>query len=344
MDNRELASVIWLGAVLAACLIHRSSRSSVLAILRTAAHPQILLPLLALAGWVLLLVQVAWGLGLWDVDLLAPTVAWSLASGLVLLFNLEKTWKSEGFLRSTMSKLIGVALFVGFFMNLFPLNLLAELTLQFLAVFLTLLALVAHRDVAHKAVERMAELFLAAIGFALAVFTAIQLARQWDVLDKRLLALELILPVWITVGVLPFVYLLAVYASYQSAFLRVNHAVTTRRERVRAKVAAIAAFRIHLRDLNAFTFFWAKQAGEAKSLRAARQVTNDFRASKRLEEANARGARLRLVRNAGATGTDNAGRQLDQWECDGSEQPSGFPGAHADWGDRPFSLDACANW
>ena len=275
----------------------------------------------------------------------------------------------------------------------------------------------------------MAEMFLAAIGIALALFTAIQLVRQWDVLDRRLLALELILPVWITVGALPFVYLMAAYASYQSAFLRINHAVKTRRERVRAKVAAIGTFRNHLRDLNAFTFLWAKQAGEAKSLRGARQTIKNFRSSKRLEEANAQGAQLRLVRNAGAMGTDTAGRQLDQrefaetkrslqwlatcqmgwyrnreggyrddmlevldddftrhglpvehgielqvaddgeswwagrrtvtgwcfaigaagpppdqWEYDGPEQPRGFPGGHADWGDHPFSLDSCANW
>lgn len=39
-----------------------------------------------------------------------------------------------------------------------------------------------------------------------------------------------------------------------------------------------------------------------------------------------------------------AGPPPDQWEYDGEAPPGGFPGEHPDWGDRPFSFDACANW
>jgi hypothetical protein len=31
-------------------------------------------------------------------------------------------------------------------------------------------------------------------------------------------------------------------------------------------------------------------------------------------------------------------------EVDGETPPGGFTGEHPDWGDRPFSFDACANW
>ncbi len=34
----------------------------------------------------------------------------------------------------------------------------------------------------------------------------------------------------------------------------------------------------------------------------------------------------------------------DQWQYDGPEPPSGFPGEAAEWADKPFSVDAARNW
>lgn len=226
----------------------------------------------------------------------------------------EHTWKTPRFLRSTASNVLGIGVFLGFFTNLFLLNLLGELILQPTVVFLTLLALVARRDPAHRPAERLAEAVLVAIGLALLSFSAVQLIGQWDTLDLRLLALEFLLPVWLTAGVLPFIYAMAVYGAYERAFLRINHAVEDRRSRVRAKLAALLTCLLHLSDADALTFYWARRAGEATSLSGARQVLREFRLSLREAEQQQEEARLRLVRNAGLQGTDDDGRQLDQRE------------------------------
>ena len=39
-----------------------------------------------------------------------------------------------------------------------------------------------------------------------------------------------------------------------------------------------------------------------------------------------------------------AGPPPDQWECDGPEPPSGFPGRDPSWGDGPFSDQVTRNW
>lgn len=221
---------------------------------------------------------------------------------------------------------------------------------------------------------------------------------------------------------------MAYYAAYEDAFLSINVAVPERRERVRAKVAALLTIRLQLRDATALTFYWARQAGKAGSISAARRVLRDFRRSIREAVKEQELAELRLVTNTGRPGTDGDGQQLDQrefqetkralqwlatcqmgwyrnrggryradmldilgdfrnqglpaqhsielhvasdgqawwagrrtitgwcfaigaagpppdqWEYDGAEPPSGFPGEHPDWGDDPFSWDACANW
>ncbi len=428
MDNRELASAIWIGVLAVGCLVSHRTRSAVLGLVRTALHPKIVMPVLLMLALVLLLVWAAASIGLWVGGLLVPTLAWVVAVGLVLLFNFQHTWETPRFLRSTASKVLGIGVVIGFFTNLFALSLLGEMLLQPAVVFLTLIALLARRDPTQRPVERVAEGLLAAIGVALISFSAVQVIRQWDTLDLRLLSLEFALPVWLTAGVLPFIYVMAFYGAYEAAFLRFNHAVEDRRGRIRAKLAALLTCRLHLRDVDALSFYWAKQAREATSLSDACQVLREFRQSRRETEEREEEARLRLVRNAGLLGTDDDGRQLDQrefeetkralrwlatcqmgwyrnrggryredlldilgdftnhglpaehdvelhvardgqrwwagrrtipgwyfaigaagpppdqWEYDGASPPRGFPGEHPDWGDRPFSFDACANW
>jgi len=428
MDNRELAAATWLGVLVVGSLVSSRTRPAVLGLVRAALHPKIAFPVLLMLALVLLLVWAAANIGLWVGGLIVPTVAWFVAVGLVLLFNRVSKPEAPRFLRTTAKSVLGIGALIGFFTNLFSLSFLGELTLQPTIVFLALLALVAHRDPDHRPAERLAEVLLVAIGVALITFSTVQIIRQWDILDLRLLALEFALPVWLTAGVLPFVYVMAFYSAYESAFLRVNHAVGDRRGRMRAKLAALLTCRHHLRDADALTFYWAQQAGEATSLSGAREVLREFRRSRREAEQEQEESRLRLVRNAGLQGTDDDGRQLDQrefeetrralrwlatcqmgwfrnrggryrtdlldmlgdftthglpaehgielhvapdgqrwwagrrtitgwyfaigaagpppdqWEYDAASPPRGFPGEHPDWGDRPFSFDACANW
>lgn len=251
MDNREVASAVWIAVAITTCLIGRSTRSALLGVARSALHPRIVLPVLAMFALVILLAWAGASAGLWVGELITPTVIWVAATGLVLLVNFERTWKTSRFLRSTAGSVLGVGVSIGFFTNLFSLSLVGELVPQPTVAFLTLLALVAHRDPAHRSVERLAQVLLLDIGAALITFSAVQLGQRWSALDLRLLSLEFALPVWLTIGVLPFIYLKAFYGAYEMAFLRINHAVDQRQDRVRAKLAALLTFRLHLRDANA---------------------------------------------------------------------------------------------
>ncbi len=73
MDNRELASVVWLAAMLAAALLHRPTRRAIKGVARAALSLKLLLPVVGMAVWVLGLVRVADTVGLWDTELAIPT-------------------------------------------------------------------------------------------------------------------------------------------------------------------------------------------------------------------------------------------------------------------------------
>jgi hypothetical protein len=127
--------------------------------------------------------------------------------------------------------------------------------------------------------------------------------------------LSFFLPIYLTLGALPFIYLFSVFVTYQSVLTNLswrgdNHGATRH-----AKVALMLGFRLHLRDMNAFR---AKNRAwdfaRTKSVREGLGMIAEHRRSLRAAERAERRAADRLREYAGVPGTDKEGRQLDQRE------------------------------
>jgi hypothetical protein len=269
-----------------------------------------------------------------------------------------------------------------------------------------------------------------AILLALLAFNVQQVAVNWDEIDRGLVIRQLALPMWMTIGLFPFVYFMSLYSNYELAFKWIGfQGQGDRWTRLRARAALILELRLRTKLVHRFNMYWGRQAAEARSFRAARQVVKDFRER---EEAKARAViekQENLKRYAGVDGEDEEGRRLDrrefkettdalrwlatcqmgwhrnrggryrtdmlermsndftrqglpqdhgimarvkkdgqawyawrrtvtgwclavgaagpppdQWEYDGPEPPSGFPGEDSAWGDGPFDFETSRNW
>jgi hypothetical protein len=73
-NNREWATLIWLGIVAASLVSWKDMRPLLANVVRSAAKPVLVLPAVALWGWTALLVVAASRVHLWTGDLLKDTV------------------------------------------------------------------------------------------------------------------------------------------------------------------------------------------------------------------------------------------------------------------------------
>ena len=87
LDNRETATLIWLGAGLLWSLSHRKVRESLGVVARSFVQLSIIIPVLAMLAWVGLELWVGLRLTMWNADLVKGTIFWTLGSAGVLLFN-----------------------------------------------------------------------------------------------------------------------------------------------------------------------------------------------------------------------------------------------------------------
>lgn len=311
LDNRELAALIWLVLGFSWVLTRRGLRSQIRGILRSLLKPVIFVPLLCLSAYIGFEVWTGSQVGLWTSDLTKDTLIWSAGTGAILFFNAATAGGEPDFFRRTLAGAIGVTVFLEFFMNLFVMSLPAELVLQPTAAAIAVLATVAGtRDEQYQA--RLLNGLLAILGFSLLAFTAWQLYRNWNQIDHGQLLHEFLLPVWLTIGLIPFLYFWRLYVAYDSAWRGINWATSDVPTRWRARTALITSFHLRYRDLEGFSRNWCRRLAEASSYAAACQVIGEFLQEKEEDAQAAAAERERLERYAGVEGTDADGRRLDR--------------------------------
>jgi hypothetical protein len=278
-DNRETAALIWLAIIFVWIASKKDLRASVGGVFRTAMHPKILLAIIVMCGYVGLEVSLASKFALWRLDLVKPTLLW-LAAAFAMLLHFDQSVKEPHFYRRAVVETFGVAALLSFFINVAVMSMPVELATQPIIAVLGMLSVFAGHSDEHRRAKKIVDVLLALIGFLLAGYTACELYFTWHQIDTRGLLLQLALPVWLTIGYLPFIYLFSLIANYGMAFAGINWATKDRRARWRAKAALITKFHFRARGTHGFSWMVAKQLADAPTLSAARAVIADFQKSR----------------------------------------------------------------
>lgn len=311
-DNREIASLIILVVIVGLLAASRHTRKAIRGVGR-ALGSKVGVPFVGLALWAAALVIAGSQYGLWERALLSETVLWFVTPAVPLLFGLATRNKAP---RDALIHAMGPAVLLEVFIGLSTFSLAIEfLVAGTLTVALPLLV-VAESDAKYAPARRFLETLVRLIGFVLIVHVVVSIASDWDGFDKTLALRALALPLWMTLGVLPYAFAVRLWADYDSAFRWVNHETDHRPARCRAKLALFRELGLRSRPSRSFRMYWAKQLAEASTVREARNVVREYLRDRRQRAADAVEAEARLVRFAGVDGEDEDGRRLDTQEFD----------------------------
>ena len=321
LNNRELAGLIWVSIFLLWGFSKKSAREGSVGVVRAFLKPHILLPVVAMLVWVGLELWVGGRLALWSPALAKGTILWTLGSAAVFLFNCARLDSDGGdlnFLRRTILATVGVAAFVEFFLNLYVMSLPGELIFQMVAAVLSLMVAVAGQKPEFKSVKVACERVLAVIGLAVLAYSAQQIYLGWCQLETRELVLDFALPVWLTVGLVPFLYLFSVYVAYGAVVRRIGREKTGRWSRYRSRLALVSVlhFRVDAVRRLAGSGYFTRKLGAAQTFSTARGVVEEFLDTLSREEQAKADEEERLRRHSGSQELDDEGRRLDRREFD----------------------------
>ncbi len=279
LNNRQVATLVWLAVAGAWALAVPGVRKSFVGVARFLAAPKLSIPLALLLLNGIGLLWLGHSLRVWHTGLLPDTVTWYVGTALVLFFNAPDAGSKEGFFRRALLRTLGLTAVLELYMNLFVLNLPLELLLQPIVLILSLMSLVATTDPKLGRVKKLAEGALGAIGLGLAGFVLVKLIRLWSELDPTPLVLQLALPVWMIIGTVPFLYLLAVYATLETTFIRIDFFICDDANRRRVKRAILLTLAWRLRLLHRLPVDVIRGAEGAPDLRTTMAILKAYRRS-----------------------------------------------------------------
>lgn len=226
-------------------------------------------------------------LGLWDTTLTKDTAIWFIGTAFVLLLNIQRVGDS-GFFRRTARLALAATIFIGFFLNLFVLSFALELILVPFITLLALLSLVAGREERFASVKSFVDSLLGILGVGLICYVAWRVVTDWDSIDKAESVRQLVLPIWLTLAILPYVFLVGLWAVYGLAFMRINFQTEGRSSRRRAKLALVSVLHLRAHAVAAFAAVWPRRLATSERYADARAVMKEYRAGLRYSAAQRR--------------------------------------------------------
>jgi hypothetical protein len=228
------------------------------------------------------------------------------------VFKFDQTYRDPHFFRHTLRRLITVSVLIEFLVGLSSFSFGVELLLIPVIVFVSLLSAVMDAKPEYALTKKWIDRLIALLGLVLIWGAVNSLIGGWATRNWTELGLMFFLPVWATATTLPFVFLLALYASYVDRFAEIDRRADSKRARRRAKAALLLAFGPRNRALAQMNTLDVRELAAATSWAEARRILAFKRAGIRFEQAKANLAAETLTRYAGVEGMDWRGHPLDQ--------------------------------
>src|ERR1700688_386759 len=222
-NNREWAVIAWVAVAAVYMMTNRDLRQGAFSVLRSIFRPKILLGLLVMAGWTAGEVVAGQAAHLWRLDAVTDTAFWFVFAALTMFVNVMSASESPHYFRNNMRSLATAAAFLGGFIDLFPFPLPVEICLfPIQLLLLGVYVLVPSSTKIEVTTKRFIKGLLLVGGLSVLLNVLVRLASGWDSLDKLAVLRAFILPVWLTLGLLPVIYGIAICAAYGGVFAQLN--------------------------------------------------------------------------------------------------------------------------
>ena len=221
-NNREIAGAIWLTLLFLLLFVKKDLRRGVGNIIKALAAPNLIYLFSGYAGFVAILAWLGVSLGLWTNGLITPTIVWYFIGGLPLLFRAFDAKEGIQHFRGYATSVLGGTAFLEFLYVAKTFSLPVELILTPVITFVALLAAFSERDPEHSAVNNLMTWLLAV--FAIVVFwnSISQIWAEPGNFFTTAMFRTFCLPIYLTIGSIPFFYLLHCYSHIEGARIKIN--------------------------------------------------------------------------------------------------------------------------
>jgi hypothetical protein len=314
INNREWALAIWLGLFIVTAILLPASRRSIPDVLRAFFNHRILVPFTLMVLYTGGVVGALIGLGAWDDKLITPTIVWFFTTALVNFFRLPRAMRERGYFSRLASGAVAAPVVVQFLVDLYPFSLMGEVFLQGGFVILGILAAVLATMPESRPAHRLLNVLIGILVVIVVVHSAMEINAQWSKIDFVGEGKKFLLPIGMTAALLPFMYVLTLYAAYESAMSLMSGASPKGTTLAKPVIGLALKTGLSVRRLSEMTQSTRFAMARASSIKEAVASFDEGRAAEGARLQRSADKKQRLIDNAGLEGVDEDGKRLDQRE------------------------------
>jgi hypothetical protein len=277
-NNREWAIIVWVGVLVGFTLLRADLRGTAAQVLKSFLQSWVLSALVLTTVWIFGEVIAGKDLRIWSTQDVTDTCIWFVSSALVLFVTLTSASEKDRFFLRNLRSLATVAFVLGFFVNLFVFPFAVEVILLPIELLLIGVSVVAPSQQHGAQVKKLTDGLIVSVGAALIINSTVKLTDGWDTLNKAAVLRSLLLPVWLTLALLPMVYLLGLGAQYQLMFVTIDLGLPGNKTQRYLKFAIVTNFWFRAHTLERFgKNHQLDQVRNFRTIREARIVVRGLR-------------------------------------------------------------------
>jgi len=223
-NNRELAAGIWI-AIFLCWMLYKSKFGlikSFYPVVKASLAKPILISFVLLVIYSLCLVELLDSIELWKPHQAKNFVFWMLSVSGVYLSKLQDIESDPDYFTNAIISAFKISAAFQFVLNVYTFELWIEFILVPVVTFFVLLTEFSNKKEGHKKVAKISEGVLALFGVVVIGFTAYKLATNFNEFGKTKTFYDFVVPTALSILILPFYYLLAMYSAYERVFIRMG--------------------------------------------------------------------------------------------------------------------------
>lgn len=218
-DNRELALLITVATLLTWALVYRPTRGPIGRVLRMLFWSRLTLAGTGAGLWLAGALALMAEFDLWTGYDLKTTLLWFFTAGCLLVFKGMQATNPNAEFRQIVAEQFRFVLFFELVVNTYPFSLAGELILLLGTGFLALLLAFAELNPEHAATKRLLEVLLILVLAFVVGFSIYHVCTEPEQVFSRAGLRTFGLPIYFTLVMLPYAWLLTVYAAYEVLFV-----------------------------------------------------------------------------------------------------------------------------
>lgn len=222
LNNREIATGVWLLTFFIWASTKKEVRESFRTVVAAFLSRFIIVPIILMVSYITLLLIGLESIGLWENHQVKNVVFWFFTAAMYSFFKVTKAAEDKHYFSHAVRDNLKIIVVLQFVISVYTFSLWVELIFVPVISMLVVVMTYAQSDEKYKPAEKLVSKLVEGIGLFIIAYTVYMIFADFGELAQTKSIYDLLVPTTLSIMLLPFLYLLATYTSYQGVFVRLK--------------------------------------------------------------------------------------------------------------------------